>query len=932
MALITISGYPSSGKTKRASQIREYLETRLKDPEYAGPALTVRVLSDDILNIDRSAYNDSRSEKPARGSLFTAMQRQMGHDTILIVDAMNYIKGFRYQMYCAARELKLRVCTVYVVAPPDQCKLWNAERTDGKAYAPETLDNLIVRFEEPSSMVRWDSPLITILWEDEPPLEQIWKAVTEGNVKPPKRRHPSCTSALRVSSVSATHSPPPLQVPKAPTDALHTLEHTTAALVSAIVAEQSASGGLGAGGPVLLSIPGTGTTTRMRLPARNLTLSELQRLKRQFVTVHKKAITLGTVEKGAVDWSEESVAGKFVVYLEDNLKPQTVTSLACGMACSRRMSPEFFLPWYSKMATFKAKFITAFKNIFDRNFALTVAVRQCQPPAPLEPPSPTNSSAAHSASASSCTLSSVHSPLRDFSVRIPILSSIPFDARFKMLMINGQDSPETETQQRHCDQLFDALHNPSVLDVRRTADSGAEPGPSCSQLTRMPKALAACHDKPDSCADADVNAGDITVASSIDCDAPLNLAPTPYTLGLGLSLSLRAFKPIAVIGEGASGRVYLANYGASNTSTSSPTSFALKVVRKRLHTSARVVQEQQVLRRIAESGGGASKSPSPSPFLLMLEASAHDERNFYFVTKHHMRDLQFELTRCGKLTRRRATFYAAELVLALEALHALRIIHRDIKPSNILLDSTGHLVLADFGMAKLFPLSSASPTPRLDRSPVVRPRGRNGAARAPAPAVSRRSRRPYGRAFPFGPMSEHSALSFAPGEVDEHAERFLGKLLDIDPSARPDLQRIKSHPFFASIDWDDMSHRSLPAPFVPHEPTFRLQKNLRIPFGSPYPDAASDPRPDFSFVSAQFATFVRSGPAENPNSSSRFLGLRNIFSGLFRMFRKGTSMSSAGDLSSEGTEAASTASANWKTETTAGAAAGPWSRFRAWLR
>lgn len=40
------------------------------------------------------------------------MQRQMGQDTILIVDAMNYIKGFRYQMYCAAREFKLRVCTV----------------------------------------------------------------------------------------------------------------------------------------------------------------------------------------------------------------------------------------------------------------------------------------------------------------------------------------------------------------------------------------------------------------------------------------------------------------------------------------------------------------------------------------------------------------------------------------------------------------------------------------------------------------------------------------------------------------------------------------------------------------------------------------------------------------------------------------------------
>ena len=102
------------------------------------------------------------------------MQRQMGQDTILIVDSMNYIKGFRYQLYCAAREHKLRVCTVsllvlvlvpvsfsiggrrgadehkrartcaytqvFVAAPPDRCKAWNDARlaADEPAYAPET--------------------------------------------------------------------------------------------------------------------------------------------------------------------------------------------------------------------------------------------------------------------------------------------------------------------------------------------------------------------------------------------------------------------------------------------------------------------------------------------------------------------------------------------------------------------------------------------------------------------------------------------------------------------------------------------------------------------------------------------------------------------------------------------------------------------------
>ena len=128
MALITFTGYPSSGKSRRAAQLKGALESRLQDPTYAGPQLKVVVISDDTLNISRDSYRgevihmififcayslvDSRSEKPARAALFTAMQRHLGQDTILIVDGMNYIKGFRYQMYCAAREMKIRVCTV----------------------------------------------------------------------------------------------------------------------------------------------------------------------------------------------------------------------------------------------------------------------------------------------------------------------------------------------------------------------------------------------------------------------------------------------------------------------------------------------------------------------------------------------------------------------------------------------------------------------------------------------------------------------------------------------------------------------------------------------------------------------------------------------------------------------------------------------------
>ena len=44
-----------------------------------------------------------------------------------------------------------------------------------------------------------------------------------------------------------------------------------------------------------------------------------------------------------------------------------------------------------------------------------------------------------------------------------------------------------------------------------------------------------------------------------------------------------------------------------------------------------------------------------------------------------------------------AQFYIAELTLALEAIHGMGYVHRDIKPDNMLLDTKGHLKLADFG-------------------------------------------------------------------------------------------------------------------------------------------------------------------------------------------------------------------------------------------
>lgn len=184
MALLTISGYPCAGKTTRARQIKEYFEAKLAEPGYVGPAYSVVIIDEAGVNVTRAAYDgealahvssdsscahivsfllDSLSEKPARASVFAALQRTMTPENLVICDGLNYIKGYRYQMYCAAREAKVRPLTVrrmllqfatdghsshavrlqvYVAAPPEKCREWHDART-GDRYKQETCARLV---------------------------------------------------------------------------------------------------------------------------------------------------------------------------------------------------------------------------------------------------------------------------------------------------------------------------------------------------------------------------------------------------------------------------------------------------------------------------------------------------------------------------------------------------------------------------------------------------------------------------------------------------------------------------------------------------------------------------------------------------------------------------------------------------------------------
>ena len=114
-----ISGYPSAGKTYRADQLRKDFSSRIEKSAIPAHArLRVVTINDQSLGIDREAYRDARSEKEARGLLSSAVKRELARDVIVIADALNYIKGYRYQMYCEAKAVKTMSCVVSLL---DRC-------------------------------------------------------------------------------------------------------------------------------------------------------------------------------------------------------------------------------------------------------------------------------------------------------------------------------------------------------------------------------------------------------------------------------------------------------------------------------------------------------------------------------------------------------------------------------------------------------------------------------------------------------------------------------------------------------------------------------------------------------------------------------------------------------------------------------------------
>jgi tRNA uridine 5-carbamoylmethylation protein Kti12 len=220
--IIIITGHPCSGKTTLANTIRERAlqvhDDLIDQVVIVDEVVSLSTRRNDITNnntemnnnnnhnhtnieqVAQLCYASSATEKVMRSSLKAAFDRAVAaavHDeqvsisslssnnnkdnmkkkkkTLIILDSTNYIKGYRYELYCICKAATSNYCVAWCLNDINIVKQWNIQRqqqsdksitfnnnNNNTFYSNDILDALILRYEPPDERNRWDQPLYRI--------------------------------------------------------------------------------------------------------------------------------------------------------------------------------------------------------------------------------------------------------------------------------------------------------------------------------------------------------------------------------------------------------------------------------------------------------------------------------------------------------------------------------------------------------------------------------------------------------------------------------------------------------------------------------------------------------------------------------------------------------------------------------------------------
>ncbi|KAA8567438.1 hypothetical protein MFRU_040g00410 [Monilinia fructicola] len=281
------------------------------------------------------------------------------------------------------------------------------------------------------------------------------------------------------------------------------------------------------------------------------------------------------------------------------------------------------------------------------------------------------------------------------------------------------------------------------------------------------------------------------------------------------------FQILKLIGKGTFGQVYQVRKKDTKRI------YAMKVLQKKV-----IVQKKEVAHTVGERNILVRTATADSPFIVGLKFSFQTPTDLYLVTDYMSGgELFWHLQKEGRFDEKRAKFYIAELILALQHLHKHDIVYRDLKPENILLDANGHIALCDFGLSKANLTKNATTNTFCGTTEYLAPEvllDEAGYTKMVdfwslgvlvfemccgwSPFYAEDTQQMY-KNIAFG------KVRFPRDTLTTEGRNFVKGLLNRNPKHRlgatDDAEELKRHPFFSDIDWDALTKKLITPPFKP---------------------------------------------------------------------------------------------------------------------